>query len=429
MIMNTYTVTDFGVVPGLSNPQTEKFQQLIDRCKAEGGGKIVFPAGSYVSGTLVLCSHLTLEFELNAVLYGSCEEKDYPLYDPAPIPFYEGRQGIRALLFALNETDITLQGDGMLDGRSALYPEHDVKIHRMDPRVIWFGNCENISVSGLTMQNSVFWMQHYLKCRHVKLHDLVVRTHGCLNNDGIDIDSCDDVEIWNCRVDSGDDGICLKTGTDTPCSNVYVHDCIISSHCAAFKLGTESNAGYTKVLAERLLIVPSESLSTIPGEDYRCASALGLSAVDGAFVDDVTIRDVKVYGARTPLYVRWGNRKRGCLGEPGGGGEPTWFRNVLLENVQFCNGGTRGSYICGMENHDMENITLRNCSFEINGTVEPHWKDRIVPEEGHAFPNASTFGTEPFPALLFVRHVKGFKLENVKFKKHPDDVRESCIYI
>ena len=425
--MNSYKVTDYGVIPGASCSQTELLQKLIDRCKAEGGGTLVFPAGSYVSGTLVLCSNLTLEFERNAVLYGAVEEKDYPHYDPAPIAFYEGRNGIRALLFALDEKNITLKGEGMIDGRSALYPAHE--IHRSAPRVIWFGNCENISVSGLTMQNSVFWMQHYLKCRHVKIHDLVVRSHGCLNNDGMDIDSCDDVEIWNCRVDSGDDGICLKTGTDTPCSNVYVHDCVLSSHCAAFKLGTESNCGYTKVLAERLTIIPSETPGKTPGEDYRGAAALGIGAVDGAFVDDVTIRDVKVYGARMPLYMRWGNRKRGRLGEPGGGGEPSYFRNVLIENVQFCNAGIQGSYICGMENFDMENIVLRNCSFELPQPADPRWKDRPVTEDAHPFPSTFTFGREPLPALLFVRHVKGFKLENVKFKKHPEDVREGCIYL
>ena len=423
--MNTYTVTDFGIVPGLSTPQTEKFQQLIDRCKAEGGGKILFPAGSYVSGTLVLCSHLTLEFELNAVLYGAIEEEAYPHYDPAPIPFYEGRNGIRALLFALDETHITLQGEGMIDGRSALYPEHE--IHRSAPRVIWFGNSENISVSGLVMQNSVFWMQHYIKCRNVKLHDLVVRNHGCQNNDGIDIDSCTDVEIWNCRVDSADDGICLKTGTDTPCSNVYVHDCVISSHCCAFKLGTESNCGYEKVLAERLIIVASEHIGDRP-HDFRGAAALGIGAVDGAFVDDVTIRDVKVFGARMPLYMRWGNRKRGRLGEPGGGGEPSYFRNVLLENIHFHNAGIQGCYICGMENFDMENITLRNCTFEFPDAPEAHLQNREVPEEGHPFPNSSSFGREPLPALLFVRHVKNFNLDNVKFKKHPDDKRKECIY-
>lgn len=425
--MAAYIVTDHGVVSGSSVPQTAALQQLIDRCKAEGGGTLVFPAGSYVSGTLVLCSNLTIELELNAVLYGSTEEKDYPHYDPAPIPFYEGRNGIRTLLFALDEKDITIKGEGMIDGRNELYSPHE--IHRSAPRVIWFGGCEGITVSGITMQNSVFWMQHYIKCSRIRIHDIVVRNHGCKNNDGVDIDSCSDVEIWNCRVDSGDDGICLKTGTDSVCADVYVHDCILSSHCAAFKLGTESNAGYTRVLAERLLIIPSESSGKFPGEEYRGAAALGIGAVDGAFVDDVTIRDVKIFGARMPLYMRWGNRKRGRLGEPGGGGEPSYFRNVLLENVQVFNAGTQGSYICGMENFNMENIVLRNCSFEINGTVEPHWKDRVVPEEANPFPSTFTFGYEPFPALLFVRHVEGFKMENVKFKKHPEDQRQDHIQL
>lgn len=427
--MNTYKVTDHGIVPGIDTPQTALLQQLIDRCKSEGGGTILFPAGSYVSGTLTLCSNLTLEFELNAALYGSTAEEDYPLYLPSPIPFYEGREGIRALLFALEEKNITIKGEGLIDGRSAFYPPHDVKIHKTKPRVIWFGACENVEVANLTMVNSVFWMQHYIKCRHVKLHDLVVRSHGCHNNDGVDIDSCTDVEIWNCRVDSGDDGICLKTGTDTACSDVYVHDCILSSHCAAFKLGTESNTGYTRVLAERLLIVPSESPPRIPGEEHHGAAGLGIGAVDGAFVDDVTIRDVKIFGVRMPLYMRWGNRKRGRLGEPGGGGEPSYFKNVLLENVHVFNSGRQGSYICGMENFNMENITLRNCSIEVAESVEPHWKDTQLTEDAHPFPSTFTFGYDPFPALLFVRHVDNFKIENVKFKKMPEEQRPDYVHL
>ena len=427
--MNTYKITDYGIVPGLSTPQTALLQQLIDRCKAEGGGTLLFPAGSYISGTLTLCSNLTLEFELNAVLYGSCDEEDYPFYNPSPIPFFEGRDGIRALLFALNEKNITIKGEGTIDGRSALYPPHDVKVHRTKPRVIWFGNCENVEVSGMLMLNSVFWMQHYIKCRHVRLHDLVVRSHGCHNNDGIDIDSCTDVEIWNCRVDSGDDGICLKTDTDTICSDVYVHDCILSSHCAAFKLGTETNAGFRNILAERLVIVPSEALSNIVRDEYRCAAALGIGAVDGAFVDGVTIRDVKIFGARMPLYMRWGNRKRGTLGEAGGGGEPSYFKNVLIENVHAFNSGIQGSYICGMVGYDMENITLRNCSIEVSGAADPCWKDTTLTEDAHPFPSTFTFGYDPFPALLFVRHVKNFTIENVKFRKDPAEARPDYVYL
>jgi hypothetical protein len=81
-----------------------------------------------------------------------------------------------------------------------------------------------------------------------------------------------------------------------------------------------------------------------------------------------------------------------------------------------------------MEGFDMENVVLRNCSFEVSECAEPYWKDREVTEEAHPFPSTFTFGREPFPALLFVRHVKGFLLENVKFKKHPEDQRKDCIY-
>ena len=82
-----------------------------------------------------------------------------------------------------------------------------------------------------------------------------------------------------------------------------------------------------------------------------------------------------------------------------------------------------------MENFNMENIVLRNCTFEINGSVEPHWKDRTLTEEAHPFPSTFTFGYDPFPALLFVRHVDNFKIENVIFKKHPEDQRPDHVHL
>jgi hypothetical protein len=82
-----------------------------------------------------------------------------------------------------------------------------------------------------------------------------------------------------------------------------------------------------------------------------------------------------------------------------------------------------------MENYDMENITLRNCTFEFPDAPEAHLQNREVPEEGHPFPNSASFGREPFPALLFVRHVKNFKIENVKFKRNPEDKRKEYIYL
>lgn len=419
--MARYSVTDHGVTPDCGQPQTAALQALIDRCEKEGGGHIVFPPGRYISGTLKLCSDLTLELEKGAFLCNALDEEEFPLFAPSPIPFYEGRDGIRALLFALGRKNITLRGEGVIDGRNGEFP--DRAPHRSMPRLIWFGRCENVTVSGLILQDSVFWVQHYLQCRRVRISGLQVRSHACENNDGMDIDSCTDVEISDCRVDTGDDGICLKTGTCVPCSDVYVHDCVLSSHCSAFKLGTESNGGFTRIRAERLTVIPSESTHIIPGEDYRACAAIGIGAVDGAFVDGVRITDMRIYGARMPFYFRWGNRKRGVSGEPGGGGEPSYFRNVFLENVQAFNAAPRGCYICGMEGHEMENIVLRNCSFEFNGPTAPDWKEIEIPEEGRPFPNTGTFGPGPFPALIFVRHVKGFRWENCSVRKPFGDLR------
>ena len=425
--MTTYRLNEYGIHPDEQRVQTRELQALIDRCGKENGGTVVFPPGVYVTGTLNLCDNLTLELEKGAVLAGSTSDADYPLHNPSPIPFYEGRNGIRALLFALGVRNLKLRGRGTINGRSDQFKGECFRTTR--PRVIWFGNCENIEVSDLIMLNSNYWMQHYIQCRNIRLKGLTVRTHNCQNNDGIDIDSCSDVEISHCIIDSGDDSICLKCGTEQPCTDVYVHDCITSSYHANFKMGTETLGGFRHIRVENLTMVPSAALKHNQKGNWPGYVGVAIATVDGAFLEDVEIRNISVCGMLVPLLLRLGDRRRGILGEEDGGNPPSHYRDVAVRNLHAVNADIRGCYICGLKDHPMENITLEDIYIEFAGKPHPEWKDIFVPEAEKISPCTTAFGDDGLPAFLYFRDIVNLKLNRVEIIKPYGDDRPDWLQV
>ncbi len=418
-----FNVVKSGVVPGAPFIQTAAIQRLIGLCAENGGGTIVFPPGIYLTGTLKLCDHLTLELERGAVLAGSDREEDFPLFAPSPVPFYEGRFGIRALLFAFGKKNIVLRGEGTIDGRNERFhgtPEQQ----KAWPRVIWFGKCENVELSGLALRNADFWMQHYIQCRNVRLSGLTVWNHGCWNNDGIDIDSCSDVLIEDCRIDSSDDAVCLKCGTPEPCRNVTVRNCVTGSYFSHFKLGTETSGGFENIVCSGLKMIPSKQDGVRHG-DRRGTGGIALSAVDGAFLRNVTVENVVMEGARMPFFLRFGDRRRGILGEERGGTPPAFYRDVVLRNISARDADPIGCYICGLRNNPIERVRIEDSIFEFSGFFDPAWRNFVPPEAEEIVPCPSTFGDGGFPEYLYVRHASDVKFRNVTVIPAAGDTRSA----
>lgn len=425
--MAVYRLNECGIYPDPQRVQTRELQALIDRCGKENGGTIVFPPGTYVTGTLTLCDNLTLELEKGAMLAGSTSDADYPLHTPSPIPFFEGRNGIRALLLAMGLKNLKLRGRGIINGRSDQFTGECFRTTR--PRVIWFGNCKNIEVSDLIMLNANYWMQHYIQCKNIRLSGLTIRNHGCQNNDGIDIDSCSDVEISHCIIDSSDDAICLKCCTEQPCTDVYVHDCITSSEHANFKLGTETLGGFRHIRAENLTMIPSSELKHKYQGNWPGYVGVAIAAMDGAFLEDVEVRNVTACGMKMPLLLRLGDRRRGLLGEENAGGPPKYYRNVTICNLHAVNADPRGCFICGLKDHPMENITLEDIYIEFGGTPHPEWKEVFVPEAEKISPCTTTFGDNGLPAFLYCRDIIGLKMNRVEIFKPCGDDRPDWLQV
>jgi polygalacturonase len=215
----TFNVRQFGAVGDGTHMDTASLQQAIDAAANAGGGTVLFPAGRYLSASLDLKSHVTLQLDEGATLLGSPHKSDY-----RNVNFY-------GLLLADNQQDIAVCGKGVIDGQGVLLAADTRRLWKEKklpnaregerPVIINFRNCTNVIVRDITLKDSASWVENYRDCTHLTVENIKVRSISVANNDGIDIDGCAHVVIRDCDIDSADDGICLKSD-DRACEDVLV---------------------------------------------------------------------------------------------------------------------------------------------------------------------------------------------------------------
>lgn len=421
-----YSLHELSLDSGNVSAVTRALQALVDRCASEGGGTIVVQPGQYRIGGIELCDNLRIVLEPGAELQGSCDLADYPLLDTmGDYPFDEGQEGVRAIFFARNRKNITIEGPGTIRGGGKGFDGCGTR--RARPRNLLFAGCENIMVRNLCLEESGFWNQHYLQCRLVRIDGVRVRSLHGINNDGIDIDSCSDVIVRNCRIDSQDDAICLKCSTSVPCENVLVTDCITSTHASHFKLGTESHGGFRNIRAVNLVMTPSElpASTHVGGGDRRGASGISLGAVDGAFMENVLVENVTMDGVRVPFFLRHGDNGRSYPGMPSAG--PAWVRGVMLRNIRAFRASTQGCYLIGLPDVPMKDVALEDCRLEFEGGTPEEWVSIAVPDRRDIHCDMESFGTLSAYGV-FARYIDGLRLSRVEFRHLAQESRPALRY-
>lgn len=218
-----YRVTDYGIVND-GKVHTAELQALIDRVAADGGGVIVVPGGTYITGAIFFRQGTHLHLEQGAVLMGSNNINDYPVMKTR----IEGESCMYypATINADGLDGFTITGSGTLDGngfdywkafwqRRAWNPQCTNKDEQR-PRLLFISNCQNVQVEGIAIQNSPFWSTHIYKSNHVKFLGLHIyapeKPVKAPSTDAIDIDACTDVLVKNCYMSVNDDAIALKGG-------------------------------------------------------------------------------------------------------------------------------------------------------------------------------------------------------------------------
>ena len=293
-----FNILDYGTVKDGKTITTKTIQKAIDDCADKGGGTVYFPAGKYISGTLFLKSFVSLYLETGAVLEGSKDLNDYPV-TVSKIRSYTDNYTNKSLIYGEDLQYIAITGHGIIDGNGASFQVSNefaekslFDSYRVRPYMIRLINCKNITVKDITLLNSPMWVQHYMACTNVNIDGITVSSRVNHNNDGIDIDACDNVRISNCDIISGDDAIVIKSTFDRPCKNITITNCVLSSNCNAFKLGTESYGDFQNINLNNCIIYETN------------LAGIALEMVDGGSLDNVSVSDINMDKVRLSNFYQ-----------------------------------------------------------------------------------------------------------------------------
>ena len=433
-----YNILNYGAQSDTTKLSTAAIQQAIDDCSKAGGGRVVVPAGIYKIGTIILKSDVHLYLEQGATLYGSTDLKDY-------LPMKSDYVSLRThtttiqLIYADKVKNVVISGFGTIDGRGRAFKKlswNDEGITR--PHLLRFIQSEDIIVKDITLKNSGCWMQHYLACNRLRIDGIKVFNRNNYNNDALDIDGCHDVIVKGMMADSDDDGITLKSTSPRLCENVRISDCVVSSHCNAVKLGTETNGGFRNINISGIVVKPSEDQKEKFFGQWIGSSAISLEIVDGGVLENVNVTDFTVEGTESPIFIRLGNRGRGYLS--GGANMETIvpidhvgrIDGVHLDNIQIRNAGSMGCSITGLPDYPVRHVSLSNISLHHKGGVKTEQLteiyDSIANEKEKAYPEATMWGNLPAKGF-FVRHARNVQFSNIKVETEQPDARPDFVEI
>lgn len=404
-----YDIRDYGAKADSQTLSTTSIQKAIDACSKSGGGTVYLPPGTFLTGTIVLKTGVTLRLDPACTLLGSKDLKDYP---PTVQAFrsYTDNYTDKSLIYAEKAERIAITGGGTIDGQGASF-KGPYKVRPYMMRII---QCRDVTVKDVTLKNSPMWGQHFLACDDVRVTGITFRSLVNHNNDGIDIDSCHRFIVSNCNIVSGDDAIVLKSTSARVCRDVTVSNCILSTRCNALKMGTESNGGFENIVITGCAIY-----------DTRLAG-IALEIVDGGTMDRVVVSDITMKKVGAPIFLRLGNRARPFkknMEKPGLG----VMRNITISNIEATGANPTGCAISGLPEAIIENVTLSNIrlSFEGGGTKDD--AIRPIPEKPTSYPEYSMFGKLPAYGF-YCRHIKGLKLLNVQVQTEKPDQRHALVF-
>ncbi len=418
-----YDVRAFGARgDGLTN-DTKAIQATIDQC-SRTGGRVTFPPGQYRTGMVRLRSRVTIELRNQAVWRAI---PDLSLYPDIGV-----RSHAPAFLFAENEQDIHITGQGKIHGSG---DAHDVFIPGPNlskgprPYGLLLRRCRNLSICGVTLESSGFWMLRPEECDDVVIRGLKILNHANLNNDGIDVVDCHRVIISDCLLDCEDDAICLKSESDRGVVDVAITNCVISSHASALKFGTASRGGFNRIVISNCVVKPSSARQTLhPSQLVDGITGIDLISTDGGALTNVSFNNIVMDGILTPLFIRLGNRNSGFRkDEPAPAPRVGIVENVTISNIQAVNAGVVACSISGHPGHYVKNVKLSGLDLAFKSAGTEADIAAVVPERSAAYPFPKMFNMN-LPAYgLYLRHVRDMSIDGLNLRPPENEPRPELV--
>ncbi len=352
-------VCDHGARGDGTAPDTVALQAAVDACSAAGGGTVLVPAGTYLSGPLTLASRVTLHLAAGATLRASERLQDYP----RDAERWSGESARAGLVTAVGARDVAIVGRGTIDGRGPAFcdtvttkgasdldpactrqgeefarlllsaPDGPFEHGERPGNLVRFRDCSNVLVSGITICNSPTWTAQFRDCEGVRVEGVRIHSEASgrrvPNDDGIDLRACRRVRITGCDIDTGDDCIAVFGSQE-----LTVSDCTLRSRSSGVRVGY--NTGETRDCVFSNLVIHDSNRGI-------CVHVRGAGNVENVRFSNLVIR------TRLHAGQWWGN------------GEPIHVSTLRLREDGRPLGHVRGLRFSGIIAEGEHGILLYAC--------------------------------------------------------------------
>ncbi|HLR32047.1 MAG TPA: glycoside hydrolase family 28 protein [Fodinibius sp.] len=368
-------ITDYGAVEGGEILNTDAIALAIQDCYEQGGGRVVVPEGTFLTGAVQLLSNINLHLKAGATLLFSRSPEDYLPMVPSR---YEGVQYLNysPFVYAYDQKNIAITGSGTLDGNASEnywwnwaheYDDRELLMqmnadevstydrkfgpgHHLRPNFVQFIRSKNILIFGVTLTRSPMWNIHPVLSENITVDSIRIESLGP-NNDGVNPESSKNVWIKNSYFDTGDDCIAIKSGRNqdgrrigVPSENIIIENNQMKDGNGGVVIGSEISGGVRNVFAQNL---------TMDSPNLERVLRIKTSSKRGGVVENVNIRNIEVGQFREAAI-----KINMFYGDPGDF-MPT-VRDVTVENLTVSNGGEYGIMIRAYEESPVQNIRIEN---------------------------------------------------------------------
>ncbi len=417
------SIVKFGAKGDGITLNTQAINDAIRTVNAKGGGKVIIPAGLWLTGPIVLLSNVNLYTERNSLVLFTDDFNAYPIIETS----FEGLETRRCQspISARGAENIAITGYGTFDGSGdawrpvkkekltgsqwntlvksggvtdtsgkVWYPtagalkgalatknfnvpegietEEEWNEIRpwLRPVLLSFVKCKKVLLEGATFKNSPSWCLHPLSCEHITVNGVtVINPWYSQNGDAIDMESCKNALIINSTFDAGDDAICLKSGKDEdgrrrgePCQNVIVKNNIVLHGHGGFVVGSEMSGG-----VKNIFVSDCTFMGTDVGLRFKSTRGRG-GVVEGIYIDNIHMINIPnepllfdlFYGGKGPGEETEEERAANTKTDlPPVTEETPAFRDIHISNI-VCKGSGRAMFFNGLPEMPVRNVTVKN---------------------------------------------------------------------
>ncbi len=468
---DTFNIVNYGAIADGMTLNSAAINKTIDECAKQGGGTVLIPQGSYVTGPIIMKSNINLHLAKGALVIFSSDFNQYPLV----VSSFEGVDAARCQspVVAENLENIAITGPGIINGNGYYWrpikkeklTESQWKNHQRDyggvltadkkmwyssekalkgsltnnigkltegktladfedvkdflrPNMIRIYQCKNILIEDVTFENSPAWTTHLMMSEHITLKNLKVKNpwYGT-NTDALDLESCKNALVEGCNFDTGDDGITIKSGRDAegrkrgmPTQDIIVNNCTVYHSHGGFVVGSEMSGGANNLFISNCTFIGSDI-----GLRFKTTRGRG-GIVENVYVNHVNMKDIPAeailfdmyYAAKDPVVLA-GEKREPPVVEFKTVDETTpQFRNFYFRNIT-CNGAAKGIFVRGIPEMHVKNVLIENAVLQADEGID------IQEASGITLNNITMIPKNANP-VVYVLNSDNINIDNLKYK-------------